>query len=291
MPLILPDSYPQNPIVGYPCVKGIDHLEENVSKKLLKIGIYNIMPQAEQYERLILNRLANSNYNIKPLFYKSAVHIYGSSCKKHLQEYYRTLDDFAVDPANAIILTGAPVEKLPKDKIRYWSEIDQLIRLCKNTATPLLGICWGGIAIGLFLGINTRQSDHKIFGVDKALNLNPQAALMHRIPLSFYCPQSRYAGLDEHDLARFEQNGTINRLAWSPAAGTFLFETTDKLLTGHLGHPEYLPERLVFEWRRDQRLGLNIPAYGFEPHNPMDNWSGTSQQFFENWLGHINTNS
>ncbi len=287
MPVILPVSYPLNPVVGYPCVKGISHLEEDASKNLLKIGIYNIMPQAEQYERLILNRLANSTYYIKPLFYKSAVHSYSSSCKKHLQEHYRTLDDFAVEPAHAIILTGAPVEKLHKDKIHYWDEIDQLIRFCKNTATPLLGICWGGIAIGLFLGINAHQSNHKVFGVDKALNLNPQAALMHRIPLSFYCPQSRYAGLDEHDLARFEQNGAINRLAWSKAAGTFLFETADNLLTGHLGHPEYLSERLVFEWTRDQKLGLNIPANGFNPYNPIDDWSETSQQFFENWLGRI----
>lgn len=291
MPLLLPANYPLHPIDGYPCVQGITGRKESSINNQIRVGVFNIMPQAEQYERLILNRLAKSSILIEPVFIKSSMHLYQSSCKAHLEKFYSPFGPFLYDQVDALILTGAPVEKMPIDQIRYWAEIEQLVALSVRKSIPLLGICWGGMALGNVLGIKSQLYPKKIFGVYNAINQKPDCEIMHHMPNNFYCPQSRYAGLDEDDLAGFEQQGVINRLAWSGATGTFLFETTDKLLTGHLGHPEYLPERLVFEWRRDQRLGLNTPAYGFDPHNPMDNWSGASQQFFENWLGRIQSNS
>jgi homoserine O-succinyltransferase len=284
MPLLLPVDYPYTSRLrdaGITCILKTGADDE---LKPVKAGLFNIMPEAEKYEFLLLNRLGHSSLLVEPMFLRATKHVYGSSNAAHLARYYVNHDLLSPDKPDVLLLTGAPVEKLPNTRITYWSEIEQLVRYCTGTGTPLLGICWGGIAIGNILGISTEVTDHKIFGVHEAVNLRPGSPVMHGIPHRFYCPQSRYALLSEAEMVQSEHSGIIHRLASGRESGTFLFESTDGILTGHLGHPEYLPERLVFEWTRDQSLGLDTPHNGFDPHNPTDNWSVEANQLFHNWL-------
>ncbi len=284
MPLLLPVDYPHTSRLrgaGITCILKTGDLAE---LKPVKAGLFNIMPEAEKYEFLLLNRLGRSSLLVEPLFIRATKHVYRSSDAAHLARFYTPQDTLNLNKPDVLLLTGAPVEKLPNSHINYWSEIETLVRFCTGTATPLFGICWGGIAIGNILGIGTELVEHKIFGVHEAVNLHPGSTVMHGIPHRFYCPQSRYASLAEDGMLRSEQQGIIHRLASGSESGTFLFESTDGILLGHLGHPEYLPERLVFEWTRDQSLGLNTPHDGFDPHNPTDTWSVEADQLFHNWL-------
>lgn len=253
----------------------------------LRVAIVNIMPHAEEYEFLLLNRLGTSRNRIEPLFYRVRNHPYRSTDHEHLNRYYNFTDQIVSHQPVAVILTGAPVEQMPANQITYYQEIQNLLTACVQQQIPLLGICWGGIAVAAFLGIGSQVLRDKISGVFKSNNVAPNHALMKGIQPTFHCPQSRFASLIEIDVANQTNHGFIAPLATLSEKGTFIVQSTDGLLTAHLGHPEYLPERLLFEYHRDKASDPNLTIEGFDPANPVDKWSPSSKRFFNNWLNNI----
>lgn len=258
-----------------------------VTTHTFQVAIVNIMPQAEEYEFLLLNRLGATRHTIEPLFFRVRNHPYRSTDHEHLNRYYNFTDQIVSHKPVAVILTGAPVEQMPANQITYYQEIQNLLTACIQHQIPLLGICWGGIAVAAFLGIGSQVLRDKISGVFKSNNVAPNHALMKGIKPTFHCPQSRFASLIENDVANQTNHGVIVPLATLSEKGTFIIQSTDGLLTAHLGHPEYLPERLLFEYHRDIATDPNLTIEGFDPANPVDKWSPSSKRFFNNWLNNI----
>lgn len=283
MPLLLPSDYPH---VSRLLQQGAD-VRHRSDGHVVRIAIVNIMPQAELYEFLLLNRLARSPLLVEPLFFRVANHRYGSSDGVHLSRFYRPLAGlFDADPA-AVLLTGAPVEHLVERDIHYFEEVADLMTGCRSRAVSLLGLCWGGIAVASFLGVGSQVHQHKLSGVFRSENLMPGHRLMAGCSRQFYCPQSRYASLDEEAAVRSEQKGQIIRLALIAGHGTFLIESSDGLFTAHLGHPEYLPERLLFEYHRDRQSKPALQIHGFDPLCPIDRWSEDANSFFRSWIQQV----
>jgi homoserine trans-succinylase len=54
----------------------------------------------------------------------------------------------------------------------------------------------------------------------------------------------------------------------------------------HLGHPEYVAERLVFEWDRDRGLGRADvePPRHFDPAAPVTSWHDHRESLFSRWV-------
>jgi len=70
MALVIKKSYPYYSELVNMQINCIDKSE--IAKNLhLKIGIYNIMPEAEKYELSILKLLGNSLLQIEPIFIKA----------------------------------------------------------------------------------------------------------------------------------------------------------------------------------------------------------------------------
>lgn len=280
MSLLLPPDYPH---VARLLQLGAD-VRHSPEEGVVRIAIVNIMPQAELYELLLLNRLARSPFLVEPMFFRVVNHRYGSSDAGHLSTYYRTLLSVWDEKTDAVLLTGAPVEHLSPAEIHYFDEIDELMNRCRTGATPLLGLCWGGLAVASFLGVATVVHPHKISGVYESQNLEPDHTLMAGCDRKFYCPQSRYASLNEEDVTRMVQKGQVVKLAKIAAHGTFLIESSDRLFTAHLGHPEYLPERILFEYHRDRQTNPSLQIHGFDPEKPIDRWSDDANRFFNSWM-------
>jgi hypothetical protein len=89
----------------------------------LRVGIINIMPRAETYERYILRPLARSTLLVEPVWIRLRTHRYASSDSEHIGcDYVEYEAAIRTRPLDGLILTGAPVEELDFPAVHYWDE-------------------------------------------------------------------------------------------------------------------------------------------------------------------------
>lgn len=285
MPLYLPDNYPINLFIKCQIADNRIFLNSApVSENPIKLLIINIMPEAEKYEELILKQLVNLPQCIEICFVKLRTHQYKSSDKLHLNNIYKTFDEcIEEDIPDGIIITGAPVELFVFESISYYDELIGIMNFANYKIKSILGICWAGIFIGHYLGIGNQIFFKKIFGVFPA-EYNDINNWLKTEKKLFFCPQSRYAGIDEQQLAKAAKNAVVNILCKSAEAGSFIFESADHKFVAHLGHPEYEVSRIMFEYLRDQSSGLGINPKYFDVEHPINTWAVDSYNFFSKWI-------
>ncbi|MEI6696860.1 MAG: homoserine O-succinyltransferase [Bacteroidota bacterium] len=251
----------------------------------LRIGLLNIMPEAEKYETKILRMITQQLISVETVLIRSSFHAYKTTDKHHLEKFYSTFGQaIANKKIDGLIITGAPVELMPFENITYWPELTEIFNYAQKNIISTLGICWGGIAIGKFLGINEIILDKKLFGVFPSTYHQEKHWINNSSKPVFNCPQSRYAGLNEEELELAENNGNIRLLVDSSEAGHYVFESSDERFLAHLGHPEYDIQRILSEYERDQIKGLNLIPQYFDVKNPVNTWQQNSNDFFSAWL-------
>jgi homoserine O-succinyltransferase len=253
----------------------------------LRVGIINVMPQVETYEPYLLRPLGSSQREVEPVFIRLESHGYTSSDSEHVARRYltyaRAVDDA---PLDGVILTGAPVEELPFDEVRYFRELSALLDRSSAAGTSTLGLCWGGLALAGLLGIPKTTSPGKIFGVFENRTLASPHPLSEGFDDVFWCAHSRHSGITDRTLEDAAARGIVRLLSHGDETGYSIFETPDHSAVMHLGHPEYDAARLVHEWRRDRALDRAdvLPPAHFDPERPVNRWRSHGLAFFGNWL-------
>jgi homoserine O-succinyltransferase len=267
------------------CVDHDQALKEDI--RALRIGVLNIMPQAETYEFSLLYPLGRSVLQIEPIWIRLETHKYASTDQSHLEKLYVTFEE-AVDRKrlDGLIVTGAPVEEIPFEQVTYWEEILRILRYAQRNIASTLGLCWGALALAKYLGIEKTVLPKKIFGVFETRNLNRDHRITGDMDDVFWCPQSRHSGIPDDVLERERDNGKINLLAHAKGTGYIIFESADQRFLMHLGHLEYEPGRLIEEYNRDKGLGrqdVDKPE-NFDIDNPINTWRAHRNEFFSQWI-------
>lgn len=253
----------------------------------LRVGIINIMPRLESYEPLLDEPLARARVPVERVYIRLETHGYTSSDREHLARKYQT---FAAalegGPLDGLVLTGAPVEDIDFEDVHYWPELSSILRRARTTIASTLGLCWGGMALAKLLGVDKLRYPRKLFGVYANTRLD-DSPLTDAQPPEFRCAHSRHAGIADAELERAAAAGTVRLLGHAAATGYSLFETPDHRFVAHLGHPEYVADRLVFEYERDRALGrtdVGTP-HDFDPAHPVTSWHEHRELLLDRWLG------
>jgi homoserine O-succinyltransferase len=270
------------------CITQSEALKEDI--RALRIGILNIMPQAESYEYSLLQPLGQSVIQIEPVWIRLKTHTYTSSDKQHLDAVYVTFEK-AIEKLylDGLLLTGAPVEEIPFAQVTYWDEIVRILTYARRNVASTLGICWGGLALAKFLGIEKEVYDKKIFGVFETRNLKRKHRITGNMDDVFFCPHSSHSKIPDATMETAAEKGLINLLAHAEIAGYTIFESTDRRFLMHLGHPEYEPERLVYEYTRDRQKGRTDvePPANLDLEYPLNRWRGHRTELFNQWIKYI----
>jgi homoserine O-succinyltransferase len=197
MALILPGSYHKIAEVERNRISWIQPEQaERQDIRPLRIGILNIMPLGKQYEFNLLHPLGLSVLQIEPIWIRLNSHAYKSWDQNHLDQLYVSWDEaLSQGPLDGLIITGAPVEHLPFEKVSYWNELVQLIEEARSTCASTLGLCWAGFALAYLAGVDKVAFQQKLFGIYPMRSLVPGHPLMGTQDDHFVCPQSRHAGL------------------------------------------------------------------------------------------------
>ena len=91
--------------------------------RALKLVILNLMPNKIVTETQLLRALSNSPIQIDVELICTASHTSTHTSQEHLTKFYRTFDDIKNEFFDGMIITGAPVEKLPFEEVDYWPEL------------------------------------------------------------------------------------------------------------------------------------------------------------------------
>ena len=286
MTLIIRPDYHAVPLIEKNGIKWIS-LDQAKSQDIrpLRIGLLNIMPLGETYELNLLNPLGLSILQIEPIWIKLESHIYKTWPQEHLDQLYLTYEDATENsPLDGLIVTGAPVEHLDFEDVRYWKEIVGIINHARKTCPSTLGLCWGAMALAYMVGISKLTFKEKLFGVFELENLAKCHPIMSALDDNFFCPQSRIAGTSNDEMELAQSRGDINLLAFGEKGGYSIFETADQKQIMHMGHPEYNSSRLAFEAKRDSSVP-NVPEiHNFDFNNPKNIWRMHRNTFFQQWI-------
>lgn len=250
----------------------------------LKLGLINIMPYADEYALSIGRALAS----VKDLYELYPIRLHSHEYRSSGLQVDRYLDfDELVRRVrlDLLLVTGAPVEHLPYEEIRYWDELHRIFTYAQTQVASVLGICFGGLAIGRFLGIDKRVLGDKLFGVHRLAVAAGSERYVGSGRRHIELALSTWALLDEGQVTRARQ-GTVRTLARHAELGPLLLATQDDRFVMVLGHPEYTVERLQHEWQRDLPKGI---AYTRRFTTPSFAEMGRRLQeggspILENWL-------
>ncbi|MCL1865900.1 MAG: homoserine O-succinyltransferase [Oscillospiraceae bacterium] len=256
----------------------------------LKVAIVNLMPTKIETETQLMRLLSNSPIQIDVTLIKTATHVSTHTPREHMEAFYTTFDQIKSRKFDALVITGAPVEKLDFAEVNYWGELCEIMEWSKHNVYSVMHICWGAQA-GLFYhyGIGKHELPKKLSGIypQKAAASERNHPLLKGFDEVFNVPQSRYT---EVDLDKVETHSDLRILAESPEAGAYIIADRTNRQYFVTGHAEYDYNTLRNEYERDVAKGINpeIP-YNYFPDNnpekePLYTWRGHASLMYSNWL-------
>ena len=85
--------------------------------RALRVAILNLMPTKIATETQLLRLLSNSALQVEVTLLHTATHQSKNTDAEHLLNHYLTFDDVRDEKFDGLIITGAPVEQMPFDRL------------------------------------------------------------------------------------------------------------------------------------------------------------------------------
>lgn len=256
----------------------------------LRVLFLNLMPMKQTTELDFIRVLAPFEGAVELIPMKIAGQTYKHASPEYMNAFYRDFEALQDDCYDGLIVTGAPVEQMPFENVRYWPQLCRIFSWARKNVRSTLYICWGAQA-GLFYhhGISKHPIPEKMFGIFPQQILAPQEKLFAGAGPSILMPQSRHTEVRETDIALKPE---LRVLARSEESGVAIVKTRGRNEIFVTGHLEYAALTLHNEYGRDRSRGLHIlpPAHYYPSDNaslaPAFTWRADALRFYQNWLTH-----
>ncbi len=280
----------------------------------LVIGLVNNMPDAalRATERQF-NRVLNGASESRPVHIRRIAlpgvrrSDWGSAIIEAEYEPFSRISGTRLD---GLIVTGTEPGHSRLEDEPYWDAFASLVDFAVSHAVPTLWSCLAAhAAVRRLDGVNRRRLDQKLTGVFTCTRTSPHP-VTNGLPQQWQVPHSRLYDLSEHELS----SAGYRILARSEEAGVDMFtRESDDLFLFLQGHPEYSPDSLLREYRRDlARVASGQaaapaprPKHYFRTLTEPDLscavaqldpaalrpafWQSTAKRFYTGWLTQVET--
>ncbi|MEE1085946.1 MAG: homoserine O-succinyltransferase [Schaedlerella sp.] len=267
-----------------------EHRAENQDIRPIKIGLLNLMPLKEDTELQILRSLSNTPLQVDVTFVRVSSHVSKNTSTSHIMKFYEPFEAIRHKKFDGFIITGAPVEQMPFEKVDYWEELKEIMDWTVTNVTSTLHLCWGAQAgIYYHYGIDKSPLPQKQFGVFLHRVRNRKVPLVRGFDDQFFAPHSRHTEVKKELI---EADDRLMILADSEEAGVFLCMAKEGRQIFVMGHPEYDRITLDKEYKRDLGKGLDIQMpVNYYPNNdpeqkPLLLWRSHANSLYSNWLNY-----
>ena len=257
----------------------------------LRILLLNLMPTKIDTETQLSRLLSNTPLQVELYLMHTATHQSQNVAQEHLTSFYRTFDHYRDQYFDGLVITGAPVEKMPFEEVDYWAELCEIMEWSKTHVHSTFHICWGAQA-GLYYhyGIKKHPLPEKMFGVFPHRADYVRSILFRGFDDVFYVPHSRHTTVLREDI---EKVPALKILASSPVSGVYAVSSKNGRQIFITGHSEYDPRTLEKEYLRDKALGLPIAVpCNYYPNDddtqaPLVTWRAHANLLYSNWLNYF----
>jgi len=257
----------------------------------LKILILNLMPTKIDTETQLSRLLGNTPLQVELELLHTSTHVSKNTSEEHLLAFYKVFEDVKHRYFDGMIITGAPVEKMPFEEVEYWDELKEIMEWSKTHVQSTFHICWGAQA-GLYyhFGIQKFPLEEKLSGIYKHTVEYKRSILFRGFDDEFFVPHSRYTTVRREDVAKIPQ---LRILSSSEKAGLYAMSTQNGRQIFITGHSEYDGETLNKEYVRDKNAGLNpkVPENYFpnddDTQKPLVTWRSHANLLYTNWLNYF----
>lgn len=255
----------------------------------LEIAILNLMPEKIKTETQFARLLGNSPIQVSLTLMQTGTYAPKNTDKAHLNAFYQPFEALADQRFDGLIITGAPVETMPFEEVKYWPELAQVFEWARTNVFSTFNVCWGAqAALYHHYGVPKYELPAKRFGIYEHVNRHPRSDIMRGINDRFAMPVSRHTENKAEDLPDH-----LEVLADSPGSGVGMVADWDAHDFYVFNHLEYDRETLLTEYERDLEKGADIePPLNYFPDNdpsqrPPNMWRAFAAVVFQNWLNFV----
>ena len=257
-------------------------------ERVRHVLLLNLMPQKLVTELDIARTLAETGRTVCLTLVRLPGQTFKTTPMEHILQFYRELTPELLAEADGLIVTGAPLENIAFEEVRYWQLLEQAMDETARRRLPVLYICWAAqAALYHFYKIPKHPLPRKMFGIFEQKVLHPESAAMQGLAPAFPMPNSRHTEVRRVD---FPAAGELQILCESEESGIGAAYSEKHSATFIVGHLEYEPFTLHNEYRRDLAKGLPIqpPLHYYigapEAARPDYTWHAAAVLFYANWL-------
>ncbi len=292
MPLNIPKRLPAVEILRKENIFVMDsERAESQEIRPLKLLIVNLMPLKITTETDLIRLLSNTPLQMEVDFLKLTTHTPKNTPIEHLIEFYLPFDVVRQSKYDGMIVTGAPVELMPFEEVRYWKELQEIFDWGQKNVTSTFYICWAAQA-GLyhFYGVPKYQLPEKMFGVYEHRVFDKLNPIFRGFDDVFYVPHSRHTEIRKEDILKVPE---LSLLSESSKSGVYIVMARGGRDIFITGHSEYSPYTLDAEYKRDLKKGLPIrmPENYYQDDDPSKQpvvrWRSHANLLFTNWLNYF----
>ena len=291
MPIKIPDQLPALSILGNENIFVMsEHRAINQDIRPMEMAILNLMPNKIETEVQILRMLSNTPLQINIDLVRIHANPSKNTPSSHLESFYRLFDDIKDKQYDGMIITGAPLGLMEYEDVSYWEKIQEVFDWAQQNVVSTMFLCWAAhAALYHHYGLNRQVREQKLSGVYRHDVAFPHEKLTRGFDDEFWVPHSRYGEVSESDYAATDY---LNILAHSEEAGVYLVASEDKRQVFVTGHPEYDPNTLDEEYKRDVKAELNpsVPVNYYRNDNPdsapSSKWRSHGSLLFNNWINY-----
>ena len=291
MPLRLPDRLPAIELLKSENIFVMDTSRATAQDiRPLRIVILNLMPLKITTETDLVRLLSNTPLQMDVSFMKLKSHTPKNTPIEHMMMFYRDFDEMKDEKFDGMIITGAPVETYDYEQVTYWDEVSGILRWARTHVTSTLYICWAAqAALYCHYGIPKHPLRRKMFGVFRHRPLKPLLPIFRGFDDVFCMPHSRHTELWRTDI---EACPDVELIADSAECGVGMVMARGGREFYITGHPEYSPDTLDKEYRRDcgVRDDVSLPVNYYQDDNPANpplvTWRAHANLLYSNWLNY-----
>jgi len=256
----------------------------------VRIGLINNMPDAalkateRQFRNLILS--AAEGIDVQLLLFALPEVRRAGWAQHYLNSRYLCATELPGTTLDGIIVTGAEPRAASLPEEPYWGSLTKVIDWAGRNTRSAIWSCLAAHAVVQHCdGIERQRLAQKRFGVFECVPV-ANDPMMAGTGASFYVPHSRWNDIPEQDLIgagyRILSRDTAGHVDAFVKRGTSLFLFFQ-------GHPEYEPDTLLLEQKRD---AARYPEAAIE-QNPLRShpesveWTSLAVGIYRNWVRYL----
>ena len=167
MPIKIPNDLPAFEKLQQ---EGVQLIAENEALRQdirpMQVALLNLMPEKPKTETQLARLLGATPLQVELTLLTTSTYRPNTVPLSHLQSFYKTWDEVRERKFDGLIITGAPVEMMPFEEVKYWHELTGILDWSRTHVHSSFHICWGAqAALYHFHGVPKHTLPTKRFGV------------------------------------------------------------------------------------------------------------------------------